>query len=111
MYRWLAISQWDLSLAIKRYINYEKFRRQRSEWFFKYPPQQYDSLLRLNHGCMLDGHDKKGRKVYYYTSANIDSDITSIDEQCILDSLWIESILDDAGQLKNGIAILIDMKV
>jgi len=108
--RFLGICDYNVRYAYKRYSRYQQFRQDVPEWLFKHPPEQYDSLLRMGACCILEGRDKYGRKVYFMDTTNMKPSKMKLEDKTVLDSLWMELVMDDPETQRLGVAMLMDIK-
>ncbi|XP_063702006.1 clavesin-1-like [Culicoides brevitarsis] len=108
--RWLTILDWNPTAAFKRLTRYHKFRKEHPDWHFTRHVSAYDQLLKRNIAVMLPHRDKHGRRVYLMHASKMDTSEVTIEEMGQIDTIWFESILDEAETQQNGVTIIIDMK-
>lgn len=43
-------------------------------------------------------------------TSKIDPDTMTVDEQAVLDAMWLEGVMDDPEVIKKGVAVILDTK-
>lgn len=104
----LHARDWDVQLSYNRIEKYTAFRKLYPDWVIHEHPKAYEHVLKKNITTMLDGRDKKGRRVYLVDIGKLGPDMLTIAELHILHNIWFEMVLYEPETIVNGVAIVFD---
>ncbi|XP_063697727.1 uncharacterized protein LOC134828676 [Culicoides brevitarsis] len=110
MTRWLNCRDWNVDAAFKRVTKFYNFKRDNPDWYMSKDISHYEPLLQRKICVMLDGRDRRGRRVYLIRAGHMNPDEISLQDMATLHYMWLESIADEPETIENGMAVLLDMK-